>query len=93
MALCAGIECRGPRALGLKLLRHLVVERLIDTMILVLFGLIFWFWDTPPFATPYLNLGLIGLFGGLMIGMVLSMSPRTSMVILWFIDSDTIKGL
>jgi len=81
-----------PSGLRAQAFAALVVERLIDTIILVLFGLIFWFWDTPPFATPYLNLGLIGLFGGLMIGMVLSMSPRTSMVILWFIDRIPLKG-
>lgn len=56
----------------------LVFERLIDTIVLVAFGLLFWIWDRPPFATTLLDLLLVGLLGALILGMVASLSPSLS---------------
>jgi glycosyltransferase 2 family protein len=56
----------------------LVFERLIDTIVLLASGLLFWLWDRPPFATDLLNFLLVGLLGALSIGMVASLSPALS---------------
>ena len=59
----------------------LVFERLVDTIVLLLFGLLFWFWDEPPFGTWLLDVTLIGLLGALVFVMALSLSPRTSTLV------------
>lgn len=64
----------------------LAFSRLADTIILLLSGLIFWFWDDPPFGNWLLDLIMIGVLGGLVLVMVFSLSPRTSGVVLAVIN-------
>ena len=65
----------------------LAFERLIDTIILILFGLVFWIWDDPPFGTWLLYFVLITFLVALVLVMAVSLSPRTSRVF------ETIIGL
>lgn len=59
----------------------IVMARLIDTIVLVLIGLLFWFWDKPPFGTWLLDIALIVFLFALVFVMALSLSPRTSTVL------------
>jgi len=59
----------------------IVMERLFDTIVLVLIGLLFWFWDEPPFGTRLLDIVLIVFLFALVLVMALSFSPRTSTVL------------
>jgi uncharacterized protein (TIRG00374 family) len=71
----------------------LVVERLIETMVLILCGLLFWFWDVPPFGTWVLDLVLIALVGLLMLVMSLCLNPRASTVLHGLISWIPWQGL
>jgi len=67
-----------PSGQGAQAFAALLFERLIDTLILVLFGLIFWVWDDPPFGAPLLDISLFVILGGLVFAMAAVLSPRTS---------------
>lgn len=63
----------------------IVFERLVDTIVLVVFGLLFWLWDDPPFATRALNAALVAMLAGLLLGMVVTLSKRISAPLQWII--------
>jgi len=63
----------------------LAFSRLVDTIVMLLSGLIFWFWDDPPFGNLFLDVIMIAVLGGLIIVMVFSLSPRTSGIVLTII--------
>jgi len=58
----------------------LVFERLVDTIVLLVFGIIFWLWDAPPFGTWLLDLVMFAMLGGLVAVMILSLNPKMSTV-------------
>ena len=61
----------------------IVFERLIDTVVLVLFGVLFWFWSSPPFTSSALDLFLLAFLASLLGAMVFITSPFASTVLGW----------
>ena len=59
----------------------IVFERLIDTVVLVLFGIIFWFWNAPPFGSPALDGIMLTLLVLLVGGTAFGLSPAASTLV------------
>ena len=70
-----------PTGQNAQALAAIVFERLIDTLALVLIGLLFWFLESPPFETATINIILLLTLGGLVFGTVFIVSPRASYVV------------
>lgn len=58
----------------------LAMDRLLDTVILIVFGIVFWLWDAPPFGTWVLDLAVVAILGGLVATIVLLLNPKASEV-------------
>ena len=56
----------------------ILFERLIDTIALVFFGLVFWFWSSPPYGSRILDVVMVTLLVLLIGGTVFGMSPWAS---------------
>lgn len=59
----------------------IVFERLIDTLALVFFGILFWFWNAPPFGSRLLDGVLLGLLALLIAGTAFALSPAASTLV------------
>jgi hypothetical protein len=57
-------------------------ERLIDTIMLLIFLFVFWFLDVHPTSTPLVDLIFVGMFSGLLIMLLLCLSDSASVLIL-----------
>jgi uncharacterized protein (TIRG00374 family) len=56
----------------------LAIDRLLDTAVLIVFGIVFWLWDAPPFGTRLLDLAVVAILGGLVAAIVLLLNPKAS---------------
>lgn len=56
--------------------------RLIDTIMLLLLGMVFWFADPPPFANPAIAAVFFAILGGLLLALWLSLSRRAMSLLL-----------
>ena len=71
-------------------------ERLVDTIVLLVFGIVFWLWDAPPFGTWLLDLVMLAILGGLVTIMILVLNPRTSTVfatVIGWLPGNRIKNM
>jgi glycosyltransferase 2 family protein len=59
----------------------IVFERLIDTIALVFFGILFWFWNAPPFGSQALDGVLLALLALLIGGTAFALSPAASTLV------------
>ena len=75
-----------PSGQNAQALAAIVFERLIDTIALVFFGLVFWFMGEPPFETATVNIMLMLVLVALIAGTVVILSPGAATVVRWVIS-------
>jgi glycosyltransferase 2 family protein len=64
----------------------IVVERIVDTIVLVVCGLAFWFLDSPPFDRTVVNVTLLAALAALVLLLALAVSAHTSAAFRWSIS-------
>lgn len=74
-----------PGAQRAQAFASLVYERLIDTIILLLFGIVFWIWDDPPFGGLLLDLVSVSMLLVLIGISAMGLSPRAPAVFAWLV--------